>query len=89
MRNGICHGLIGISAARGDMPATLMWEINNEKHSVSWEDLQVSFSWLARLPRAFQMISNPSLERLGSRAINNIENRDWWMAEFDLNLPKE
>lgn len=89
IRNGICHGLVGISAACEDMTATLHWEINGEKHSVSWEDLQTSLYWLSKIRRAFSIISNSSLESLGSRAINNTENREWWLTEFGLNLPIE
>lgn len=86
MRNGICHGLEGISAPNGDKPAMLRWDFSGQKHSVSWEELQATLSWLSRLPRAFSIISNPSLERLGNRGIDTAENREWWRSEFDLSF---
>lgn len=89
IRNGICHRLIGVWAAREDMTAALHWEINGEKHSISWEDLQASLSWLSKIRLAFSIISNSSLESLGNRAIDNAENREWWLTEFGLNLPIE
>ncbi len=89
IRNGICHGLMGISASSDDMSASLHWEINDEKHWISWEDLQTSLSWLSKVGYAIYMISNPKLETLGSRAINNDENREWWLMEFGLNLLAE
>ena len=89
MRTGICHGLIAISAAREHMPAALHWEINDEKHSITWEELQASLSWLSKIRSAFSIISNSSVEDLGSRVIDNAENREWWLKEFGLNLPME
>jgi len=76
------------SAANEQMPAQLHWELNGEKHSISWEDLQKCFGWLSRLPRAISIISDPSLDRPGSRATNTAENREWWRSEFDLKLPE-
>lgn len=86
MRNGICHGLKGISAANGDEPAMLHWELNGQKHAVTWEDLQATLRWLSGLPRAFSVISNPLLEQPGSRGIDNVENREWWRTEFGLSF---
>lgn len=88
IRNGLCHGLDGISAAQGDAPATLRWEMNGRKHSISWEELQASFGWLSKVRSAFSIISSPSLERLGSRGIDNEENRQWWLAEYGLDLAR-
>jgi hypothetical protein len=88
IRNGVCHGLIGISADTDRYRAALHWEINGKKQSMDWEDLQAMISWLSKLPRAFWIISNSSLGRLGSRATNNAENREWWLAEFALDLPE-
>lgn len=86
MRNGVCHGLIGISAMREGVNGELHWEINNERHSISWEDLQTSLSWLFKIHHAISVISNASIERFGDRGIDDLENRKWWQAEFGLNL---
>lgn len=89
VRNGLCHGLIGISMADEEMPAKLRWELNGKERSISWEELQASFEWLSKVPRALSIISNLSLERVGSRAIDNTENREWWLTEFALRLPND
>lgn len=89
VRNGLCHGLVGISTANGQMPAALHWEINGEKHSICWEELQEQFGWLSRITRAVGIISNPSLDRVGSRATDTAENREWWRSEFSLDLPEQ
>lgn len=87
IRNGICHGLIGIMGSVGDSPAALSWELNGSKHSISWEELQSSLGWLSKIPFAFSMISNPALDRLDCRVVDTIENREWWRAEWGLLLP--
>lgn len=87
IRNGLCHGLIGIQTAQGEEPAKLFWQINGNEHSISWQEMQASFGWLAKIPRAFSIISNPSLERIGSRGIDSCDNREWWLTEFALKLP--
>lgn len=89
VRNGICHGLIGISPPEIDKPAMLHFEINDSKHALPLNDLNGSFSWLSRLPRAFSIISNPGLDRLGSRGIDNEENRLWWLNELGLSIAAE
>jgi hypothetical protein len=86
MRNGVCHGLVGISATREGMNGELHWEINNERYSSSWEDLQTSLSWLSKIHYAISIISNSSIERIGDRGIDDLENRKWWQTEFGLNL---
>lgn len=87
IRNGLCHGLLGILTTQGEKSAKLHWQINGTEASISWEELQASFSWLSKIPRALSTISNPSLEKIGSRAIDNAENREWWLTEFALKLP--
>lgn len=88
IRNGICHGLIGIMGSVGDAPAELSWELNGLKRSISWEELQSSLQWLSKIRLAFSAISNPALDRLDCRVIDTIENREWWRTEFGLHLPK-
>lgn len=88
IRNGICHGLIGISAAVDNTPATLRWEINDQMHSITWDELQSSLRWLSKIRFAFSMISSPALDRLDCRVVDNAENREWWLTEFGLHLPQ-
>lgn len=86
IRNGVCHGLVGRSAARGNQPASLTWELNGEKHSITWQELQVNFAWLSKVPFAIGMISNHSEDEAGSRFIDSPENRSWWRSEYGLVL---
>lgn len=87
VRNGLCHGLVGISAADGQVPAKLFWEINGQQGSISWDESQEQFGWLSRLPRAVWMISSPSLQGSANRLADTAENREWWRSEFLINLP--
>lgn len=89
IRNGICHGLIGIMGAVGDAPAALSWELKGQKHSISWDELQSSLGWLSKIHFAFSMISNPDLDRLDCRVFDTRENREWWRNEFGLELPQQ
>lgn len=89
IRNGICHGLRGISTATEKRPAMLSWEINGKGHSISWEALQASLSWLSKINRAVWIVSNHSSDHAGNRLEDNAENREWWRAEFGINLPDE
>ena len=87
VRNGICHGLVGISSAHSGMPATVTWQMNGSQSSICWTKLQASLGWLSKIPSAIAMISNDALERTGSRMVDDSENRAWWLAEFALDLP--
>lgn len=84
VRNGLCHGLVGLSSAYHGKPAALTWEINDVKCSITWDELQANFSWLSKVPRAISMISNASSEKLGNRMIDNLENREWWLSEYGI-----
>lgn len=88
IRNGVCHGLVGISSAQHEQPAALMVEINKRKRSITWQELQATFSWLSKVPFAMSMISDTTTERAGSRMTDNAENREWWLTEFGLDLYK-
>lgn len=85
-RNGICHGLVGLSAADGNLPARLTWELNNTTRSITWGDLQATFRWLSKVPFAIAMISNSPLEKLGSRMTDSPENLEWWTTEYGLDI---
>lgn len=87
VRNGICHGLIGVWAAGEDRTAALHWEINGKQHAIEWHELQASLAWLSKIRGAFSIISSASIEGLGNRAVDNPENREWWLKEYDLSLP--
>lgn len=86
IRNGICHGIVALSASYNDEPATLSWEFKETKHSLSWSELQEMFSWLSKVPRAMNMISHTESESIGNRISDTPENRAWWMAEFGIAL---
>jgi hypothetical protein len=86
MRNGLCHGLIGTTAGRGGPGASLTWELNDERHSVTWEELQHNFKWLSKVPHAMSILSQPIDAGLGSRLKGSAENLQWWLDEFDLGI---
>jgi hypothetical protein len=86
IRNGLCHGLLGASAAHQGKPAALMWELNGEEHHITWEELQASFGWLSKVPHALSMISKSSAERPGNRMTDTPANRDWWRAEYGITV---
>lgn len=86
VRNGLCHGLNGISLATEDVPATLRWEINDQQHSISWDDLQQQLGWLSKLPHAIDLISNLLPERFGGFSNDTAENRQWWRSEYSIDL---
>jgi len=88
VRNGLCHGLTGMSSAWGETPAQLEWTIDDKAHRIGWEELQASFGWLSRVPRALSLISDPRSGRATDRRIDTPENRQWWLAEFGLALPR-
>ncbi|WP_108813406.1 hypothetical protein [Loktanella sp. Alg231-35] len=88
VRNGVCHGLVGLSATKNNQPATLTWELNNETQSITWQELQANFAWLSKVPSAIRMISNHRQGEMGSRLIDNFENRNWWRSEYGLELPE-
>ncbi len=86
LRNGLCHGLTGYSSG-SERSAQLLWRLNGEEGRVSYKELQESFSWLARIPRAFSALSRPSLVGKFDRCVDTAENRQWWQTEFGLGLP--
>ncbi|MEP9403271.1 hypothetical protein [Sphingomonas sp. VNH70] len=86
IRNGLCHGLIGIVSAHDGRPGRLLWEMNGVEKSVTWEELQEMFGWLAKVPQALGMISADPRRSPFDRRIDSPENREWWRTEFALAL---
>lgn len=84
IRNGLCHGLLGIFSDLHGKPAALTWEMNEVRSHITWEELQASFSWLSKVPDALSMISKSSAEKPGNRMKDSLENRDWWLAEYGI-----
>lgn len=87
VRNGLCHGLLGISPSTAEMDASLMWELNGERRSITHAELQQSYQWLSRVPSAISHLTRMPADRLGTRLIDNLENRAWWQTEFGLIPP--
>lgn len=86
IRNGVCHGLIGISSAYDGKPAVLTWELNGETRSITWTELQIMFSWLSKVQFAIPMIVSMPSTGLGNRMTNTAENRQWWLDEYGIAL---
>ncbi len=85
LRNGLCHGLTGYSSG-SERSAQLLWRLNGEEGRVSYKELQDSFCWLARIPRALSVLSMPSVVGKFDRCADTAENRRWWQTEFALGL---
>lgn len=86
MRNGLCHGLTGYSSG-SERSAQLLWALNGEDGRVSYKELQDTFSWLARIPQAFSVLSKSSVAGKFDRCADTAENRQWWQTEFGLGVP--
>lgn len=80
IRNGVCHGLRGISGSDANQSGSVTWELNGEEHSVSWEELQTSFAWLSKVPFAVEIISRSRPEMM----IDTPGTRAWWESEYGL-----
>lgn len=89
IRNGICHGLVGISAAFHSHPASLTWEIGEKRHSLAWDEMQEVLRWLSKVPAALSIIGNPERDKGASRMQDTTENREWWLAEYGLVASRE
>lgn len=88
IRNGLCHGLVGVSAAYGGEPAKLYWEVRGKQSSITWDEIQPILSWLARLPRAMTMLSSASASAAGQpvRTEQELPDPQWWIKEFGIDL---
>lgn len=84
VRNGLCHGLAGISAADGIAPARYIWETDGDEFSTTYGELHAALEWLVQVPRAIAMLSRAPSDRLSDRSADYPHNRDWWRAEFGL-----
>lgn len=87
IRNGICHGLRGISSSDGDQPASLSWNLGEAEHSITWNVLQSHFKWLSKVPFAVVIISDFSSDLSAARLTDTRENRAWWREEYGIDLP--
>jgi len=86
IRNGVCHGLDGISSAHDGKPATLSWEINGTRNSITWDELQTMFQWLSKIPGAISMISRAAGGKDPAKTERQLPDRRWWMAEYGIDL---
>jgi len=85
IRNALCHGLIGISAARGENPAALKWHINGEDGRITRSEMEAWFAQLSKLSRAIWFLSR-SAAVTKSRLEDTPENREWWKTEQGIDL---
>lgn len=88
VRNGLCHGLRGVTSSGGGRHPALTWELNGECRSASYQELQRSFQWLSKVPYAISAISSMNSDELGTRVIDTPENRNWWRSEYGLIIPQ-
>lgn len=83
VRNGICHGLMGASANRGDAPATLTWRVKDGTESRTYDELQEMFAWLSKIPQAMAMISQGICSK-GPSKPRSLPDRGFWESEFGI-----
>ncbi len=85
IRNGICHGLSGIEVANSERPGRLYWRVGGAEQSRTWEEMQGHFAWLSKVPGALLILNRVEVSRF-SRLDDTIENREWWAAEYGVDL---
>lgn len=84
IRNGICHGLVGISSEYNGTRAELTWDLNGGQESVTWEELEEIFSWLAGAPHAIGILSHAAAEPDDFKASKRLPEPGWWASEFGI-----
>ncbi|MFN5996419.1 MAG: hypothetical protein ACK47C_14280 [Paracoccaceae bacterium] len=85
IRNGVCHGLNGAFASRGDTQATLTWRVHGTTKRMTYNELQEVFAWLSRIPQAMSMISHAVCETDVSK-LRPLPELDFWATEFGIKL---
>jgi hypothetical protein len=85
LRNGICHGLQGIAAANSERPGQIWWSVGGSEHRRTWHELQVHFAWLSKVAFAMGILEEGDMSRFG-RLHDTEENREWWRAEYGIDL---
>lgn len=81
VRNGICHGLIGVAAESGDTPAMLTWSVKESTKSITYDELQELFAWLSRILQAMAMISH-AVGGVDQSKLRPLPKRDFWECDF-------
>ena len=87
IRNGICHGLSGVSCSNTSRPATITWRVGEAQTSITWDELHSVFQRLSVAPRAISIVSNAAVERDDAKAASLLPDREWWKTEFAFDLP--
>lgn len=88
VRNGVCHGLVGVSASSHSVSAGLTWETAGERHRIDWDQLQIILHFLSRVPNAMSMIASQDHDSRTGRFSDTVENREWWASEYGILLAK-
>ena len=89
IRNGVCHGLLAISAEFDGVPADFEWDLNGKRESITWEELQEIFAWLSKAPRAIGMLSRAAAEPDDTKAAKRLPEPGWWASEFGISCLPE
>ncbi|WP_294979848.1 hypothetical protein [Tabrizicola sp.] len=87
IRNGICHGLQGIAAANREQPGRICWRINGIELSRTWDEMQAHFAWLSKVAFALEILEEGDMSCF-ARLHDSEENREWWRAEYGIDLPE-
>jgi hypothetical protein len=85
VRNGICHGLIGILAATVEQPGRIFWRNRTKEHCRTWSEMQAHFAWLSKVPVALLILQRGDMSCHG-RLHRSVANLEWWTAEYGVDL---
>ena len=86
IRNGVCHGLLGISAKFDGRPAGIEWDLNGKRESITCDELQEIFTWLSMAPRAILILSGVAAEPDDTKAMKRLPDLGWWASEFGFSV---
>jgi hypothetical protein len=84
MRNGFCHGCVGISLGKDGLTSIITWEFRGENHEINHDELLTILGWLSKITFAIEVVSAPRVLTVGCRLVDTYENREWWRTEFGL-----
>ena len=86
IRNGVCHGLLGISAKFDGRPAGIEWDLNGKRESITCDELQEIFTWLSKAPRAILILSSVAAEPDDTKAMKRLPDPGWWASELGFSV---
>jgi hypothetical protein len=75
-----------MTAGHAANPAKIIWTLNGADSAITWSEMQELLAWLSKVAGVIDMLGRPRRPNRADRLIDNVENRDWWLREYDLTL---